>query len=32
MKRVREVIALCLDGENDQTNSLELVGIQQVTV
>ena len=32
MKRVREVIALCLDGENDQANSLELVGIQQVTV
>jgi len=32
MKRAREVIALCLDGESDQTNSLELVGIQQVTV
>jgi predicted RNase H-like HicB family nuclease len=32
MKRVREVIAVCLDGEDDQTNSLELVGIQQVTV
>jgi predicted RNase H-like HicB family nuclease len=32
MKRVREVIALCLDGEKEQTSSLELVGIQQVTV
>jgi predicted RNase H-like HicB family nuclease len=32
MKRVREVIALCLDSEKDKTNSLELVGIQQVTI
>jgi predicted RNase H-like HicB family nuclease len=32
MKRVREVIALCLDGETDQSSSLELVGIHQVTV
>jgi hypothetical protein len=29
---VREVIALCLDGEEDPTNSLELVGIKQVTI
>jgi predicted RNase H-like HicB family nuclease len=32
MKRVREVIALCIEGEEEQTTSLELVGIQQVTV
>lgn len=32
MKRVREVIALCLEEEKDQRGSLELVGIQQVTV
>jgi predicted RNase H-like HicB family nuclease len=32
MKRVREVIALCLEEENDLPGALELVGIQQVTV
>ncbi|HEY1254821.1 MAG TPA: type II toxin-antitoxin system HicB family antitoxin [Terracidiphilus sp.] len=32
MKRVREVIALCLEEDNNQSDALELVGIQQVTV
>ncbi|MGO8933913.1 MAG: type II toxin-antitoxin system HicB family antitoxin [Terracidiphilus sp.] len=32
MKRVREVIALCLEGEKNPPGALELVGIQQVTV
>jgi predicted RNase H-like HicB family nuclease len=32
MKRAREVIALCLEGEKNQPAPLELVGIQQVTV
>ena len=32
MKRVREVIALCLEDEDDGTKPLELVGIQQVTI
>src|SRR5271157_2492353 len=32
MKRVREVIALCLEEEKNQPGALELVGIQQVTV
>ena len=32
MKRVREVIALCLEGEKNQPAALELVGIQQVTI
>jgi len=32
MKRVREVIALCLEGERDHPGALELVGIQQVTL
>lgn len=32
MKRVREVIVLCLEAENGQAGALELVGIQQVTV
>ncbi len=32
MKRVREVIALCLESEKDLSGSLELVGIQQITV
>ena len=32
MKRVREVISLCLESEGGKTVSLELVGIQQVTV
>jgi predicted RNase H-like HicB family nuclease len=31
MKRVREVIELCLDGA-PKTNSIELVGVQQVSV
>jgi predicted RNase H-like HicB family nuclease len=32
MKRVREVIALCLEEENNHTGPLELVGIQQISV
>jgi hypothetical protein len=32
MKRVREVIALCLEAEKDAAPALELVGTQQVTV
>jgi len=32
MKRVREVVALCLKNENSEARSLELVGIQQITV
>lgn len=32
MKRVREVIALCLEEEKNHPGALELVGIQQVTV
>jgi predicted RNase H-like HicB family nuclease len=32
MKRVREVISLCLEEEKSPPGSLELVGIQQVTV
>ena len=32
MKRVREVIALCLEEEKGSVSQLELVGIQQVTV
>lgn len=32
MKRVREVIALCLEEQNGHPGALELVGIQQVTV
>ncbi len=32
MKRVREVIALCLEEERDHPGALELVGIQQVTL
>jgi predicted RNase H-like HicB family nuclease len=32
MKRVREVIALCLEEDNDQTGTLGLVGMQQVSV
>jgi len=32
MKRDREVIALCLEDENDPPGALELVGIQQVTL
>jgi len=30
MKRVREVIALCLEEENNHSGPLELVGIQQI--
>jgi predicted RNase H-like HicB family nuclease len=32
MKRVREVIELCLEEDDGEVDSLELVGIQQVTV
>jgi predicted RNase H-like HicB family nuclease len=32
MKRVREVVALCLEDGDHETASLELVGIQQITV
>jgi len=32
MKRVREVIALCLEKEERRPGALELIGIQQVTV
>ncbi len=32
MKRVRDVIALCLEEEKSHPGALELVGIQQVTV
>jgi predicted RNase H-like HicB family nuclease len=32
MKRVREVIALCLEDSNNHVGPLELVGIQQVYV
>ena len=32
MKRVREVIALCLEEDSDHPGSAELVGIQQVSL
>ena len=32
MKRVREAIEVCLGGGDDQTHSLELVGIQQISL
>ena len=32
MKRVREVVALCLEDTNNHIGSLELVGIQQIYV
>lgn len=32
MKRVREVIELCLEEQGDISGALELVGIQQVTL
>ena len=32
MKRVREVIELCLEDNHAEIESLELVGIQQITV
>jgi hypothetical protein len=32
MKRVREVIELCLEDNNNHVGPLELVGIQQISV
>lgn len=32
MKRVREVVELCLEENRSTTTSLELVGIQQISV
>ena len=32
MKRVREVIELCLEDGNGESQTLDLVGIQQITV
>jgi len=32
MKRVREVIQLCLEEQNGDAGSLELIGIQQISV
>lgn len=32
MKRTREVILLCLEEDKDHSGSLELVGIQQLSV
>ncbi len=32
IKRAREVIELCLEDEEGEVESLELVGIQQITV
>ncbi|PYT64102.1 MAG: hypothetical protein DMG35_01615 [Acidobacteria bacterium] len=32
MKRVREVIQLCLEEQNEDLGSLELVGTQQISV
>ena len=32
MKRMREVIELCLEDQNGEIESLELVGIQQISV
>jgi predicted RNase H-like HicB family nuclease len=32
MKRVREAIEVCLDSEDDPSGSLELVGIQQISL
>jgi hypothetical protein len=32
MKNVREVVELCLEDEDGGIESLELVGIQQITV
>ncbi|MGC1416422.1 MAG: type II toxin-antitoxin system HicB family antitoxin [Candidatus Acidiferrum sp.] len=31
MKRVREVIELCLEDDDVEADSLELIGIQQIT-
>lgn len=32
MKRIREVVELCLEDTNSEVDSLELVGIQQIRV
>jgi predicted RNase H-like HicB family nuclease len=32
MKRVREVVELCLEEQNGEIGSLELVGVQQISV
>jgi len=32
MKRVREVIELCIEGGDESERALELVGIQQISV
>jgi predicted RNase H-like HicB family nuclease len=32
MKRVREAIEVCLGGEDDQSGSLEPIGIQQISL
>jgi predicted RNase H-like HicB family nuclease len=32
MKRVREVVTLCLEDDNNHVGPLELVGIQQISV
>jgi predicted RNase H-like HicB family nuclease len=32
MKRVREAVEVCLGGGDDQNKSLELVGIQQISL
>jgi predicted RNase H-like HicB family nuclease len=32
MKRMREAVALCLESENGSSRSLELVGVQQISV
>jgi predicted RNase H-like HicB family nuclease len=32
MKRVREAVELCLESEEGATGSLELVGIQQISI
>ncbi len=32
MKRVRELVALCLKDDNNHVGPLELVGIQQISV
>jgi len=32
MKRMREAIELCLESENGDSHSLELVGVQQISI
>ena len=32
MKRVREAVELCLESENGARRSLELVGVQQISI